>query len=143
MMEAVRTSETSVDNHFTRQYIPEDNSEQYIHLFLIPFNLNYVNALLWKWCVRCVSKKVLWYMKMFERATVKRARVLRNIDIAILNIYIHLYIFYSNLFHNIIHTTIITVTQLRRPVSVFQSGCAENQNKFKKRNSRDFQSASN
>jgi hypothetical protein len=25
--EAVRTSETSVDNHFTRQYIPEDNSE--------------------------------------------------------------------------------------------------------------------
>jgi hypothetical protein len=28
MMEAVRTSETSVDNHFTRQYIPEDNSER-------------------------------------------------------------------------------------------------------------------
>jgi hypothetical protein len=28
MMEAVRTSEMSVDNHFTRQYIPEDNSEQ-------------------------------------------------------------------------------------------------------------------
>jgi hypothetical protein len=28
MMEAVRTSETSVDNHFTWQYIPEDNSEQ-------------------------------------------------------------------------------------------------------------------
>jgi hypothetical protein len=27
-MEAVRTSETSVDNHLTRQYIPEDNSEQ-------------------------------------------------------------------------------------------------------------------
>jgi hypothetical protein len=26
-MEAVRTSETSVDNHFTRQYIPDDNSE--------------------------------------------------------------------------------------------------------------------
>jgi hypothetical protein len=27
MMEAVRTSETSVNNHFTWQYIPEDNSE--------------------------------------------------------------------------------------------------------------------
>jgi hypothetical protein len=27
MMEAVRTSETSVDNNFTRQYKPEDNSE--------------------------------------------------------------------------------------------------------------------
>jgi hypothetical protein len=29
MMEAVRTSETSVDNHFTRQYNPEDNSEHH------------------------------------------------------------------------------------------------------------------
>jgi hypothetical protein len=29
MMEAVRTSETSVDNHFTRQYISEDNSEHH------------------------------------------------------------------------------------------------------------------
>jgi hypothetical protein len=28
-MEAVRTSETSVDNHFTWQYIPEDNSEHH------------------------------------------------------------------------------------------------------------------
>jgi hypothetical protein len=28
MIEAVRTSETSVDNHFTRQYNPEDSSEQ-------------------------------------------------------------------------------------------------------------------
>jgi hypothetical protein len=27
MMEAARTSETSVDNYFTRQYIPEDNFE--------------------------------------------------------------------------------------------------------------------
>jgi hypothetical protein len=28
MMEAARTSEKSVDNYFTRQYIPEDKSEQ-------------------------------------------------------------------------------------------------------------------
>jgi hypothetical protein len=28
MMEAAHTSETSVDNYFTRQYIPEDNSER-------------------------------------------------------------------------------------------------------------------
>jgi hypothetical protein len=27
-METVRTSETSADNHFTRQYNPEDSSEQ-------------------------------------------------------------------------------------------------------------------
>jgi hypothetical protein len=27
MMEAARTSETSVDNYFTRQYTPEDKSE--------------------------------------------------------------------------------------------------------------------
>jgi hypothetical protein len=32
MMEAVLTSETSVDNNFTRQYIPEDNSEQKVTL---------------------------------------------------------------------------------------------------------------
>jgi hypothetical protein len=31
MMEAVRTSETSVDNNFTRQYIPEDNSERLLY----------------------------------------------------------------------------------------------------------------
>jgi hypothetical protein len=29
MMEAARTSETSVDNYFTRQYIPEDISERF------------------------------------------------------------------------------------------------------------------
>jgi hypothetical protein len=29
MMEAVRTSETSVDNHFTRQYNPGDSSEHH------------------------------------------------------------------------------------------------------------------
>jgi hypothetical protein len=29
MMEAVRTSETSVDNLFTRQYNPEDSSEHH------------------------------------------------------------------------------------------------------------------
>jgi hypothetical protein len=34
MMEVVRTSETSVDNYFTQQYIPEGNSEHlsYVHL---------------------------------------------------------------------------------------------------------------
>jgi hypothetical protein len=29
MMEESRTSETSIDNNFTRQYIPEDNSEHH------------------------------------------------------------------------------------------------------------------
>jgi hypothetical protein len=29
MMEAARTSETSVDNHFTQQYNPEDSSEHH------------------------------------------------------------------------------------------------------------------
>jgi hypothetical protein len=31
MIEAARTSETSVDNYFTQQYIPEDNSEPHTH----------------------------------------------------------------------------------------------------------------
>jgi hypothetical protein len=34
MMEVVCTSETSVDNNFTRQYIPEDNSEHQRHVSL-------------------------------------------------------------------------------------------------------------
>jgi hypothetical protein len=37
MMEAVRTSETSVDNHSTRQYNPEDSSEH--STMLSAFNL--------------------------------------------------------------------------------------------------------
>jgi hypothetical protein len=39
MMEAARTSETSVDNYFTRQYIPEDKSELYFYTVLNPFLL--------------------------------------------------------------------------------------------------------
>jgi hypothetical protein len=34
MMEAVRTSETSVDNQFTRQYNPEDSSEHHSSLMM-------------------------------------------------------------------------------------------------------------
>jgi hypothetical protein len=47
MMEAVRTSETSVDNHFTRQYIPEDNSEQMAlgQIFLRVLRLSPVNII--------------------------------------------------------------------------------------------------
>jgi hypothetical protein len=42
MMEAVRTSETSVDNYFTRQYIPEDNSEQHvIHVDAMRMSVNF------------------------------------------------------------------------------------------------------
>jgi hypothetical protein len=33
IMEAARTSETSVDNYFTRQYIPEDSSELYTYFW--------------------------------------------------------------------------------------------------------------
>jgi hypothetical protein len=39
MMEAVRTSETSVDNHFTRQYNPEDSSEHHLIFGLIKYNI--------------------------------------------------------------------------------------------------------
>jgi hypothetical protein len=42
MMEAVRTSETSVDNHFTRQYIPEDNSEHNVLIILQKFNWHWI-----------------------------------------------------------------------------------------------------
>jgi hypothetical protein len=35
MMKAARTSGTSVDNYFTRQYIPEDKSEKTLLLVLL------------------------------------------------------------------------------------------------------------
>jgi hypothetical protein len=37
-MEAARSSETSVDNYFTRQYIPEDKSELHTHK-LVQYNV--------------------------------------------------------------------------------------------------------
>jgi hypothetical protein len=43
MMEAVRTSETSVDNYFTRQYIPEDNSE--LNIFPVPPYSSFMSVL--------------------------------------------------------------------------------------------------
>jgi hypothetical protein len=40
MMGAARTSETSVDNYFTRQYIPEDKSElQKYHCYGYPHEM--------------------------------------------------------------------------------------------------------
>jgi hypothetical protein len=42
MMEAVRTSETSVDNYFTRQYNPEDSSE-HVHTILTCFTKSFCN----------------------------------------------------------------------------------------------------
>jgi hypothetical protein len=52
MMEAVRTSETSVDNHFTRQYNPEDSSELHTrrrenlksHMSITAFTINVQNV---------------------------------------------------------------------------------------------------
>jgi hypothetical protein len=35
MMEAVRTSETSVDNHFTWHYNPEDSSEHHVIQYVV------------------------------------------------------------------------------------------------------------
>jgi hypothetical protein len=40
MMEAVRTSETSVDNHFTRQHNPEDNSEHHLQKYYTKITLH-------------------------------------------------------------------------------------------------------
>jgi hypothetical protein len=40
MMEAVRTSETSINNHFTRQYNPEDSSEHQQELHNLYFSKN-------------------------------------------------------------------------------------------------------
>jgi hypothetical protein len=63
MMEAVRTSETLVDNYFTWQYIPEDNSEHHTrhrenlksHINACYCTVKHVSAqrfhILWKWAL--------------------------------------------------------------------------------------------
>jgi hypothetical protein len=54
MMEAVCTSETSVDNHFTWQYIPEDNSEQsWLSLFKLYLYI-------WNLCSKCNNVNEMW-----------------------------------------------------------------------------------
>jgi hypothetical protein len=57
MMEAVRTSETSVDNHFTRQYNPEDSSEHHTRrrenlkshktILINPYKSSYPTSQIW------------------------------------------------------------------------------------------------
>jgi hypothetical protein len=63
MMEAVRTSETSVDNHFTRKYIPENNSEQKLSksLYLIMTLYN-----LWELLVAMLYKSLQPYVTILE-----------------------------------------------------------------------------
>jgi hypothetical protein len=45
MMEAARTSETSIDSYFTRQYIPEDKSELHAHNNLLPHTKSFLRRL--------------------------------------------------------------------------------------------------
>jgi len=54
MMEAARTSETSVDNYFTRQYIPEDNSE--LHTRRRENLKSHIVNLYGKATVRCIRR---------------------------------------------------------------------------------------
>jgi hypothetical protein len=56
MMEAVRTYETSVYNHFTRQYIPEDNSEHHNENWLLIFKIISWRIFLPLWS----SRKTAW-----------------------------------------------------------------------------------
>jgi hypothetical protein len=70
MMEAVRTSETSVDNYFTRQYIPEDNSELHTrrhenlksHTVLIRTSERFAIKVCWKgWEVgKVIQRSAYW-----------------------------------------------------------------------------------
>jgi hypothetical protein len=46
--EAVRTSETSVDNYFTRQYIPEDNSEHQSVVKVLNLKIHFIVTVCYK-----------------------------------------------------------------------------------------------
>jgi hypothetical protein len=61
MMEAVRTSETSVDNYFTWHYIPEDNSEQKVSIVAVRNRMEQEC-----WPLHGTSKLIstmIWYME--------------------------------------------------------------------------------
>jgi hypothetical protein len=79
MMEAVRTSETSVDNHFTWQYNPEDSSEHHTRrrenlkshmpysslLFLVAFHLLYTGTF---WVMQGLTYANTTLRKLFHKA---------------------------------------------------------------------------
>jgi hypothetical protein len=66
MIEAVRTSETLVDNHFTRQYNPEDSSEHHSFKSLVVLDSkDFINAIL----------KVLNFSIQHNIITRKKAKV--------------------------------------------------------------------
>jgi hypothetical protein len=69
MMEAVRTSETSVDNYFTRQYNPEDSSEHSVDKVVQKQNMNFsVTVKLMKSSVTHVSEKTDCFEEYESRA---------------------------------------------------------------------------
>jgi hypothetical protein len=72
MMEVACTSETSVDNYFTRQYIPEDKSELISTLFILNKNSNtqvaisrvsetFHTSCVPKFCYQSVYCCLIWY----------------------------------------------------------------------------------
>jgi hypothetical protein len=68
MMEAARTSETSVDNHFTRQYNPEDSSEQLFHSS---------NAYVARFYSTLLASAASWTGKQASASLVKKLNILR------------------------------------------------------------------
>jgi len=59
VVQAVRSSETSVDNYFTRQYIPEDNSEHHTRR-RENLKSHRVTIFSWPWLRRLVAVLSPW-----------------------------------------------------------------------------------
>jgi hypothetical protein len=85
-MEAVRTSETSVDNHFTRQYNPEDSSEHHIrrrenlksHMIQFVFNMTFRSCYPAQ-IVRYLFLLFLFYMTLKTRANFSMMNALQSV----------------------------------------------------------------
>jgi hypothetical protein len=76
MMEAVRTSETSVDNYFTRQYIPEDNSENNNSSFSYFSPLLICKRLINPWHIEEINFKPIRTTYLFLRIFKTREKIL-------------------------------------------------------------------
>jgi hypothetical protein len=84
MMEAVRTSETSVDNQFTRQYNTEDSSEHHTrrrenlkshnsHAIIIGVTKSKIYT--WYWFENFMDKEQLWDKGLGTSNQVRNVRI--------------------------------------------------------------------
>jgi hypothetical protein len=90
MMDAVRTSETSVDHHFTRQYNPEDSSEHQLWPYFSVLSFKYITLCItipWAYNATCqdvfcnINPLLTWilYVSTFNSYTIQGKNIQHHV----------------------------------------------------------------